>query len=244
MKRLTLILLALLAVCLPLNALAETVEATSPDGSVLTVTGDAVVTLPADMAVVTLGVRETATDVREAQSTVNEKIAAVRTALTALGIENADISTDSLYIYANYDYSSDDNRIVSYTATNTLRVTVRDVNSAGTAIDAAFGAGANTLENVYFGASDDSDAQDQAYQEAVAAAMHKAEVIAAAAGMQLDTIVSISESQAYNSYDTGNYVRATAAVAEAADGAPTDIQASGVLVNASVTITYRLMSAE
>ncbi len=242
MKRIIPLLLALLMACLPLSALAEDAAIpTDADAPRLTVTGDSVVTLPADMAVVTLGVRETATDVREAQSAVNEKITAVRAALVELGLENADISTDSLYIYANYDYSDgSDGRITSYNASNTLRVIVRDVNNAGSAIDAAFAAGANTLDSVSFCASDDSAARDQAYQQAVRAAMHKAEVIAEAAGMTLGSIANISEGQNYDYYDAGNYARAQMAVTDSSAGAPTDIQASGVLVRASVTITYDL----
>lgn len=257
MKRIIPLLLALLMACLPLSALAEAADeataapaiATAPilpsvSDSKLTVTGESVVTLPADMAVVSLGVRETAEDVREAQSAVNEKIAAVRAALVELGIENADITTDSLYIYANYNYSDDgDGRITSYNASNTLRVVVRDVNNACAVIDAAFAAGANTLDSVSFCASDDSAARDQAYQQAVASAMHKAEVIAEAAGMKLSSIADISVGQGYDYYDAGNYARATQAAEDSAAGAPTDIQASGVLVSASVTLTYNL-SAE
>lgn len=256
MKRIIPLLMALLMACLPLSALAEDAGVTAEPSaeplisapilapssdSQLTVTGESTVALPADMAIVTLGVRETATDVREAQSAVNANISAVRAALVELGLENADISTDSLFIYANYDYSdSSEGHITSYEASNTLRVVVRDVNSAGAVIDAAFAAGANALNSINFCASDDSAARDQAYQQAVASAMHKAQVIAEAAGMTLGSIAEISEGQSYSYYDAGNYARATEAVMDSAAGAPTDIQASGVMVSANVTITYNL----
>ena len=162
--------------------------------------------------------------------------------LAAMGIDNADVSTDSLYIYANYDYSEGEGRIVSYSANNTLRVIVRDVNNTGAAIDAAFAVGANTLESVNFCASDDSAARDQAYRQAVAEAAHKAEIVAEAAGMQLGSIADISVGQGYDYYEAGNYARATKADMETAAGVPTDIQASGVLVSASVTITYHLIA--
>ena len=246
MKKLIPILLALLLASLPMAAFAEATAAPAvaalPAAPELTVTGDATVTLPADMAVVTLGVCESAADVRDAQAAVNEKIAAVRAALVAMGIDNADVSTDSLYIYANYDYSEGEGRIVSYSANNTLRVIVRDVNNTGAAIDAAFAVGANTLESVNFCASDDSAARDQAYQQAVAEAAHKAEIVAEAAGMQLGSIADISVGQGYDYYEAGNYARATKADMETAAGVPTDIQASGVLVSASVTITYHLIA--
>lgn len=246
MRKLIPILLALLLASLPMAALAESTAApavaTLPSTTELTVTGDATVTLPADMAVVTLGVRESAVDVREAQAAVNEKIAAVRAALVELGIDNADVSTDSLYIYANYDYSEGDGRITSYSANNTLRVIVRDVNNTGAAIDTAFAVGANTLDSIDFCASDDSAARDQAYQQAVASAAHKAAVVAEAAGMQLGSIANIAVGQGYDYYEAGNYARATQADMESAAGVPTDIQATGVLVSASVTLTYNLIA--
>lgn len=234
MKRMLSIVLALILFCLPC-ATAESAISATPE---LTVTGSATVSLPADAAMISLGVRETAENVRDAQAVVNEKIAAIRAALVEMGIDNADIDTESLYVYANYNYDSITNEIVSYSANNTLRITVRDINNTGAAIDTAFAAGANTLDNVSFYATDDSAARDQAYAEAVAAAMHKAEIIAKAAGLNLSAIVNITESATNAWYDSG--LRLNAISAEGAMDAATDIQASNVNVNADVTITYAL----
>ena len=70
----------------------------------------------------------------------------------------------------------------------------------------------------------------------------EAEIVAEAAGMQLGSIADISVGQGYDYYEAGNYARATKADMETAAGVPTDIQASGVLVSASVTITYHLIA--
>lgn len=242
MKKMIAILLTLLLLTLPAMAepavILDTSLANQP--TQLTVTGSATVALPADAAMITLGVRETAADVQEAQNTVNAKIAAIRAELIDLGIENADIATESLYIYANYNYDDGDGtEIVSYTATNTLSITVRNVDNAGAAIDTAFAAGANTLENVGFYATDNSAASDQAYAEAVADAMHKAEIIAEAAGMKCASIQSISEGHVDTWYDNGMKLRASG-LAAADEAVATDVQASSVMVSANVTVTYAL----
>lgn len=234
MKRMLSIVLALILFCLPC-ATAESAASAPPQ---LTVTGNATVSLPADAAMIWLGVSETAENVRDAQAVVNEKIAAIRAALVEMGIDNADIDTQSLYVYANYNYDSIAREIISYSANNTLCISVRDISKAGSAIDTAFAAGANTLDNVSFYATDDSTAYDQAYAEAVAAAMHKAEIIAKAAGLNLSTIVSITESVPSTWYDSNQKLNTISA--EGAMDAGTDIQASNVSVTANVTITYAL----
>lgn len=232
-KRILSIALSLMLLCLPC-AMAE-----GGSASTLTVIGNATVSLPADAAMIILGVRETAEDVGPAQDTVNQKIAAIRTALTEMGIDNTDIVTESLYIYANYDYSTAITEITSYTANNSLRITVRDIDMTAGVIDAAFAAGANTLDEVSFYATDISAASDQAYAEAVANAMHKAEIIAQAAGRQNLSILDITEGVTDQWIDNGMKLRATAyATEDAAAGA--DIQQSNVTVTANVTITYLL----
>lgn len=233
-KRILSLILVLMLFCLPC-AMAEQAAAT------LCVTGSATVSLPSDAAIVTLGVSEATKDVQQAQATVNNKIAAIRTALTEMGIDNNDIVTESLYIYANYDYSSmtGAERIVSYTANNTLRITVRSIDITGAVIDNAFAAGANRLENVEFYATDISAASDQAYAEAVANAMHKAQVIAEAAGMQSTSIIEITEGSSDTWIDNATKVRATG-FTMAEDSAGTDIQQANAMVSANVTITFSI----
>ncbi len=64
-----------------------------------------------------------------AQSTVNEKIAAIKQALLDAGVQESEINTDSINIYANYDYSENTEVIVGYTANNTLSVRTTDIDN-------------------------------------------------------------------------------------------------------------------
>ena len=209
------------------------------EGTKLSVSGSGTVLVESDLAVVTVGVREASADVLVAQSTVNEKIAAIKQALLDAGVQESEINTDSINIYANYDYSDNTEVIVGYTANNTLSVRTTDIDNVGSLIDAAFAAGANTLENVQFTVQDDSEARQQALTRAVEDARRKADVLAAAAGLEVASIESIAESGVYTYDSMRNYAMMDAAATEGA-GAGTLVQAALVSVDASVSMEFVL----
>ena len=224
--------------CLAILALGT--GAALAEGTKLTVSGSGTVLVESDLAVVTVGVREASTDVLVAQSTVNEKIAAIKQSLLDAGAKESEINTDSINIYANYDYSDNTEVIVGYTANNTLSVRTTDIDNVGALIDAAFAAGANTLDNVQFTVQDDSEAREQALTKAVEDARRKAEVLAAAAGLQIASIESIAESGVYTYDSMRNYAADTVMAAEESGGAGTLVQAALVSVDATVSMEFEL----
>ena len=224
--------------CLAVLALGT--GAALADGTTLSVTGNGTVLVESDLAIVTVGVQETSKDVLEAQSTVNEKIAAIKQALLDAGVEESEINTDSINIYANYDYSDNTEVIVGYTARNSLSVRTTDMDNVGSLIDAAFVAGANTLDNVQFTVLDDTQAREQALTMAVEDARRKADVLASAAGLQVASIERISEG-GVSVYDSmRNYAADTVMAAEESGGAGTLVQAALVSVDATVSMEFEL----
>ena len=212
MKKVLVMILAL--ALLSVGALAE---------GRLSVQGVGVVTVDANRATISLGVREYADDVRTT----------VIAALEASGVEESAISTNSIGIYANYDYT-DGEKVIGYTAYNSVILTVTDVDNVGAYIDTAFAAGANDLDYVQFFAVDTIEAGDQALALAVQAAQHKAQVLADAAGVELGELVEIRD-EATSVYDVNDGF----AKAENADGdAGTTVLASQQQVSASVTLVY------
>ena len=206
----------------------------------ITVSGTGEILVPADTAVVSVGVNCRDKDALKAQSRANEMIAAIRAALTAAGFSEEDISTGYINLYAVYDYSKDVEEIIAYNASSTLAVKVTDMGRVGEAIDLSFGAGANTLDGVSFSVSDDSAARAEALKAAVAAAKEKAAILADAAGMGELEIESIQESNVY-SFDSGvnNFSRKTyGAVEEAEMDSPTVVRAAKICVSATVTVTF------
>ena len=95
-KLISILIAAVLALC-AVSAVAETT---------LSVTGSGEVLMPADNAVVSLGVNVRDRDALQAQGKANEAIAAIRQALTDGGLAAEDVNTGYINLYAMYDYSA------------------------------------------------------------------------------------------------------------------------------------------
>ena len=205
--------------------------------SKISVSGTGEIRVSADTAVISLGVSARDKDVLKAQQKVNESIAAIRAALTEQGVSEENINTEFINIYVTYDYRDDQEEVEAYNASSTLAIKVTEMDKVGALIDAAFSAGANTLNGISFSASDTSEAKAEALREAVADAKNKADVLAEASGLKITGIESLSEDGVYSYENNVGNVYAKMAVAEAAD-AGTVVQAAKLIVSASVSITY------
>ena len=205
----------------------------------ITVSGTGETQVSADTAVVSLGVSARDRDVLKAQQKVNETIAAIRKALADRGVEEECVNTDYMNIYALYDYTGDSEQIDAYNANSTLAIRVTDMDSVGMLIDAAFAAGANTLNGISFSASDTEDAKAESLKKAVAEAREKAEVLAEVSGLRITGIESVSEGGVYSYGNTvGNFSAKGMDFAEEAADAGTVVQAAKLIVNATVNITF------
>lgn len=234
MKRM---LKTLLLACL-IALMVFTACADGKDKTEINVNGSGEVLVAADTAVITLGITTQNKDVLEAQNTVNAAIEKIRTALIENGIKKEDINTDRLRIYAVYDYSNNVERLTAYNASSYLAIRTTDMDMVGKIIDIAFGAGANTLNDIAFSASDTEEASTEALTAAVKDARRKAEIMAAAAGLKITGIESITESYSYSGDSGVNAFYKNAAMADEATGASTLVQASKLKVSASVSIVF------
>lgn len=188
---------------------------------------------------ISLGVSARDKDVLKAQQKVNETIAAIRQALLEQKVEEDCINTDYMNIYAMYEYTGEEEQIAAYNANSTLAIKVTDMDRVGTLIDAAFAAGANTLNGISFSASDTEEAKAESLKKAVEDARKKAEVLAEAAGLKITQMDVIAEGGTY-SYENsvGNFSAKGLDMEEMAMDAGTVVQAAKLIVNASVTITF------
>ena len=223
-----------------LLALAMLFAAALAEGD-LHVTGTGTVYMEADRVSVQMGVRFSGEDVALLQQQANETVRNICDSLEAAGLDKKDISTANIYLYPQYDYSGETEKIVGYTINNSLSVVTADIENIGTYIDIAFAAGANTFDSINFSVKDDSAARKQALELAVQNAREKAEVIAMAAGRQLGAIEQISEGSQQDYYYTANDGLNVAYAKEtAAEGAATTVRAAQVSVSAKVEISYEL----
>ncbi len=206
----------------------------------IVVSGSGETQVTADTAVISLGVSARDQDVLKAQQKVNATIAAIRKALTEQGVKEDCINTDYLNIYAVYDYANESEQIAAYNANSTLAVRVTDMESTGTLIDAAFAAGANTLNGISFSASHTEEAKAESLRKAVAQARAHAEVLAEAAGLRITGMEVISDQGVYSyGNSVGNFsAKSMYAAEETEEDAGTVVQAAKLIVNATVSITF------
>lgn len=201
----------------------------------ITVRANGQVYVPADTAVINLGVSVRDMDVLKAQSSVNGTIASIRTALLDLGLDPEDINTGYVNIWPIYNYSEDMEQLAAYNVSSSLSIRTHDMDRVGTIIDTAFEAGANTLDGINFSCSNTGDALEQAMRQAAINAMAKAQVYAEAGGMAVSGIKSVTED--YTSvWESGNNVFEATADGKG-DAAPTVVQASKICIEANITVT-------
>ena len=185
---------ALAAVALGGALLTAPVLAQVVPPATISVTGEATVSVPPDLAQINGGVTSEAKTAREASEANNAAMGKVLQALKGAGIEEKDVQTSRLSLQPQ----SASNRtgppaISGYRASNRVTIRVRDVTKVANVIDTLVGAGANEIGGINFVVSQASKLLDEARERAVADARRKAEIYAKAAGVTLGAPLSISE---------------------------------------------------
>jgi len=232
MKKLIALTLALLMLALP--ALAET-GLTAADDATLTITGSASVALAADYAQVSVGVSTKAVTVEAATEQNGAAIRSVIAALIAAGIPEDDIATSSYSVFAEYDYAGSESVLSGYNVSNQLSVIIRDMEHIGATLDEATRAGANSIYSVEFKSTQAANAQDEAMALAVKDAIRKAGLLAAAAGLETGSVISIAESSSMAYTVTASYKTDSARAATNNVILPDELS-----VSASVTVVFEL----
>jgi uncharacterized protein len=218
----------------PLPALAQS-EQKLPS---VTVTGEATISQPPDLAMLQAGVTSQAKTARDAMSNSARLMAAVLIALKEASVPEKDIQTSELSLNPIFDHSkASQNRnpgqIVAVEATSLLTVRLTDVKKSADVLDKMISAGANVATGISFAISDPSKLLDQARAEAIADAKRKAEIYAKAAGVMLGKPLSISE---------GHVARArTTMMAKRDAAAAMPIQPGEEKIGITVQVSYELV---
>jgi uncharacterized protein YggE len=196
MRNLTLAALLLGAVVLPSAAAAQqsTINQTIA-GTRLDISATGEVTRVPDIAIVSTGGVTKASTARAAIQQAAARMARVRTALKAAGVEDRDIQTSSLNLNPEYRYvNNQPPQLTGYSASNQLTVRFRDLGNAGTIIDALVAEGANQINGPTLTIDKPEAALDEARARAVATGRARADLYARAMGLRVVRIVAISES--------------------------------------------------
>jgi uncharacterized protein YggE len=209
----------------------------------ITVQGTGEVRVRPDVGVVSLGVQTQGQDPQKTAAENATLTSQVIAAAKGAGVAEKDVRTSGYALAPQYDYHGQAQgkppTITGYQVSNSVRVTVRKIDDVGKVLDAGVKAGANVAGGISFELDEPTAAQarDAAVQKAVADAVHKAKVIADAAGVAQTRLVAISEgavSVPRPRFEGAMNVRAMAMET------PTPVAPGEATVSAEVSVRYAI----
>ena len=206
------------------------------------VTGAGTASAKPDIAVLSLGVEGQARTVAEANAIAADAIAAILAVLRESGVDDDDMKTQHFSIQPEYAFNREDGTrtLTGYRVTNSLVVTLRDLDSVGSIIDRAAAAGgdATRINSIGFQVEDGVGLEEEARTLALADAVAKADLFAEATSVSRGKLVFITESS------FPQFARAEAVfsmdVAAAGAAAPTEILAGELDVRVNVQAVFAI----
>ncbi len=229
----------------------------------ISVQGVGVVTIPASIGVVELGVDVTADPLIDARSTAAESMQNVIDAVKEQGVTDDQITTTRLSIrpertWIEEEFTLDDGStgrrsrdvIIGYSVSNRVRIEIdvantsqdEDTDILSAVIDAAATAGGDKvrIDSIYFTADQTAESVDEARELAVRDALHRAGLYAEAFSVKIGTLLSASE-------DVGSrpvFVQEAAAVRAESFGLDlpsTPISAGDVEIRANIIAKFAIV---
>lgn len=207
--------------------------------STITVQGASTLEVVPDQAAVSIGVTNSAPTVNEAQEANAKAAALIEQKLLQSGIHKDKLRTAQYSISPLYTNDQDNAKtpvISGYQASNIVEVTVEDISSVGTIIDAAASAGANQISGIHFTKKDELELKQTVLKNAVTEAAAKAEAIAKAVNKQITRIVTITE----NGVSVQSPGHSTLYDMSLKRAAVTPIQPGKIEIQGSVTIIFEI----
>ncbi len=161
---------------------------------VVIASGEGIVKVAPDQAWVRIGAESRSKNPKEAQQRNAQAMSTVQQKVSALGIQTGAVKTVAIDLQLEYDYANGKQTPRGYLARNTIEVRVDDLAKLGDVLDAAVASGATLLHGLRFDLKKRDEIEREALQQAVAAAVGRAESMAAGARRTIDRVLRIEES--------------------------------------------------
>jgi len=202
---------------------------------VIVTTGEASIEMAPDVAWVSIAAESRAATPAAAQQGSAQAMTAVQAALTAAGIDRADVRTTGYSVEPDMERTGGRSRVIGYIARNRVDVRVLDLTKLGAVIDAAGASGATSMAGLRFDLADRATVERDALRRAVEDAFSRARAMADGARATLGPIVRIEEQAQYRP----SYGREMMQLA-AAPPPETPVSPGQVQVTAQVTLTVQI----
>ena len=212
-------------------------ERNRPRTSAITVTGEALISTEPDQAQLDIGVVTQARTAPDASKENAARLSRVLSEVKKLLDKTDEVKTSGYSLTPVYRYPQGGKpEIVGYNASNTVRTKTTNLDLVSRLIDSGMQAGANNVNRLVFTLKDEQSAQLEALSAASLKARTKADAIAAALGLKIVRITSITEGE--RSIQPV-FRQVTAMRAEAAP-AQTPVEPGTVDVHSTVSMTVEV----
>jgi uncharacterized protein YggE len=223
------------AAATPLAAAAAPTDGTDTPTIVAQGVGK-VVAVP-DVLTVSLGIHTQAGKAADALAENNLRTQALLDAIAAHGVDDKDVQTSNISVGPTYG-GENFSVITGYQVDNTLTVKLRDLDNAGTVIDEIVvpAGDAIRLQGLGFSVDDPTELMGQARADAVERAAAQAQQLAAAAGVTVGAVRTISEVPTGGELPFAEHMMGGAA----ADAASVPIAPGSQELSLQVTVVYEI----
>lgn len=175
---------------------------TSPE-RLITVTGSASKNERNQIARFSAGVSSVDDNKDKAIADVNKKVEDIIEAVKDFGIDDKDIQTQNMSIYQGeemyYEEGRQKQRMGQWRVSNTIEVTLREVDKASRLTEILSSKGATNVYGPNFMVDDNKTADNELLVEAIEDARLKAEEVARGSGVSLGEVVAVVEGSGGNS---------------------------------------------
>ena len=229
-----------LAAAVLLGALATPVFAEDkPMDRTVTVSATGTVSAEPDEAAIATGVT---TEAKTARDAVSNNTLAMKKVIAELlkgqAIEAKDVQTTQFNVEPIYVYPQEGKPpvITGYRVNNMLSVRIRKLEKLGEVLDQLVTVGANQMNGISFDVSKAETLKDEARKQAMANALRRAKLFAAASGAEVGEIMQISEDVSGFTPQPMMFGRAKNMAADAA----VPVERGSQQLEARVTATWKL----
>jgi uncharacterized protein YggE len=202
----------------------------------ITVGSTASVEAQPDEAVIDLGVRSESAESVAAFAQNAKAMQMVLDAVGAAGVAEKDVQTTNVSLEQRVTDRGEPSEQRVFVASNSIRVTIRDLTSVGRVIDAAVRAGVDSVNDIRFQVADPEAVRSDALTRAVTGARAKADALARAAGADVIRVVTIDE----RSYRPPVYRAAIPAPALAVDVATPVVPPESLDVMVTISVIWEI----
>ncbi len=223
-------------------------DTNSKQPNIITVTGSGEVMATSDIATISINLSKDGATAKEAQANLNDGTAKTLDYLKSKKIDDKDIKSEYGGLNPKYSYSNiaclvypcpePQSKIIGYTATQSITVKIRDVDSANDIKTGLANIGVTDMSGPTFSVDNEDTFKDQARSIAIDDAETKAKELARELHVDLGKITSFTEN---NNSPYPIMYEAKAMGAAPSDTAPAPTLPKGQnKITSSVTITYEI----